>query len=100
MQYKKRSPTLGRPPVPTMVLEGGIGSAANSAVRRAIGRYFIIPHTTRTTRTAAAAAPADVLVSDEEGENRGVIGRKRAHSISADGSAGDGDRWRVRRGYV
>ncbi|KAH9957108.1 hypothetical protein BC827DRAFT_1157424 [Russula dissimulans] len=101
--YKKRSPTLGRPPVPTMVLEGGIGSAANAAVRRAIGRYFIIPHTTRTTTTAAATAPADVLVSDE-GEGRVVIGRKRAHSIpgtaALDGSGEAGDRWRERRGYL
>jgi len=102
--YKKRSPTFSRPPVSTTVLEGGIGSAANSAVRRAIGRYFIIPHTTRTTTTTAAAAPADVLVMDGEEQDRVVIGRKRAHSISgtaaSDGGTGAGDRWRERRGYV
>jgi hypothetical protein len=86
------------------VLEGGIGSAANDAVRRAIGRYFVIPRTTTTTTAAATAEPVDILVSDEEGEGGVVIGRKRAHSVSgqdmSDGSAAAGDGWGERRGYV
>ena len=89
-------------------LEGGdVEGAANATVRRAIGRYFIIP--ARTTTTAAVTpAPVDVLVSDEEEDGRVVIGRKRAHSaVEATGSpdrcsatAAAGDRWRERRGYI
>ena len=92
-------------------LEGGdVEGAANATVRRAIGRYFIIPARTTTTTTTAAAtpAPADVLASDEEEDGRVVIGRKRAHSaVEATGSpdrcsatAAAGDRWRERRGYI
>jgi hypothetical protein len=88
---------------PTM-LEGGIASAANGAVRRAIGRYFVIPNTTTTTMTTA---PTDVLVSNGGGEAQAVIGRKRAHSMSgmggaaaSNGSGAAGDRWGERRGYV
>lgn len=92
-------------------LEGeGIGGTSNAAVRRAIGRYFVIPartSMTTTTATTAAPAPADVLVSDEEEDGRVVIGRKRAHSAAgttgSDGSSATataGDRWRERRGYI
>ena len=91
-------------------LEGGdVGGPADATVRRAIGRYFIIPARTTTTTTAAATpAPVDVLVSDEEEDGRVVIGRKRAHSaVEATGSpdrcsatAAAGDRWRERRGYI
>jgi hypothetical protein len=86
---------------PTM-LEGGIASAANGAVRRAMGRYFVIPNTTTTT---TANAPADVLTSNGDGE--AVIGRKRAHSMSgvsgaatSNRSGAGGDRWGERRGYI
>jgi len=86
------------------MLESGIASAANGAVRRAIGRYFVIPDTTATTTTAV---PADVLVPNGYGEVQAVVGRKRAHSMSgatgaasSNGSAGAGDRWGERRGYV
>ena len=82
---------------------GGIGSTANVAVRRAIGRYFVIP--ARTTMTTTPS-PADFLVSDEEEDGTVVIGRKRAHSAAgATGSDGStatvaaGDRWRERRGF-
>jgi hypothetical protein len=88
---------------PTM-LEGGIASAANGAVRRAMGRYFVIPNTTTTT---TATAPADVLTSNGDGEAQAVIGRKRAHSMSgvsaaaaSNKSGATGDRWGERRGYV
>jgi hypothetical protein len=87
---------------------GGTGcaaNAANAAVRRAIGRYFVIP--TRTTVTTGTPAPADVLTSDKEKDGGVVIGRKRAHSAAgatgSDGSAATAaakDRWRERRGYV
>jgi hypothetical protein len=87
---------------------GGIGGAANAEVRRAIGRYFVIPaRTTTTTAATATPPPADVLVSDEEEDGRVVIGRKRTHSAAgATGSdrstatAAAGDRWRERRGYI
>lgn len=89
------------------VLEGGGIGTANAAVRRAIGRYFVIPakSTTTMTTTTATPAPADVPVSDGEEDGRVVIGRKRAHSATgiagSDGSATTataGDRWRERRG--
>ena len=85
---------------------GGIGGAANAAVRSAIGRYFVIPARTTTTATPAAA---DVPVSNGEEDGRVLIGRKRAHSAvgatttGSDRSAAPaaaGDRWRERRGYV
>jgi hypothetical protein len=88
---------------PGAVEGGGIGSAANVAARRAIGRYFVIPARTMT-RTLS---PADFLVSDEEEDGTVVIGRKRAHSAAgatgSDGSAATvaaGDRWRERRGFI
>lgn len=85
----------------------GVGGVASAAVRRAIGRYFVIPpRTTSTTVTAMAdAVPADVLGSDGEGDGEVVIGRKRAHAAmsGAAATASDGgaaDRWRERRGYI
>ncbi|KAH9976485.1 hypothetical protein BJV74DRAFT_862093 [Russula compacta] len=111
-ELETRSPTTTR-----TLLEGGIGSAANAAVRSAIGRYFVIPHMTSTTTTTATTmtAPTDILVSAGEGEREGegpvVIGRKRTHSVSGaatsnanggstDAAAAAGDRWRERRGYI
>ena|SRR5258708_2384106 len=95
---------------------GGIGGAANPAVRRAIGRYFIVPSRTAaaTAATTTATASADVLVSDVGGDERVVIGRKRSHSAGSGPSvpaattssdrrvatATAGDRWRERRGYI
>jgi hypothetical protein len=97
---------------------GGIGGAVNAAVRSAIGRYFVIPPRTTTTTTtatatvaAATADPVDALASDEEGDGdeRVVIGCKRAHSAmsgaeaaatGSDRSAAAGDRWRERRGHI
>ena len=109
-------------PLPTMTptttssLSGeslGGGGIANAAVRRAIGRYFVIPPKTMTTATATAAAnapPADVLVSaDGDGDGGVAIGRKRAYSAMSGEGAGAasngsstsaGDRWRERRGYI
>lgn len=92
--------------LPEVLERGGIGGTANAAVRRAIGRYFIIPaKSTTATATTANPAPADALVSDGEEDGRVVIGRKRAHSATgvtrSDGSATTptaGDRWRERRG--
>ncbi|KAI9511908.1 hypothetical protein F5148DRAFT_1146508 [Russula earlei] len=106
--HKRPLPALGRTPAPTVMLEGGIGSTANSAVRRAIGRYFVIPHGTTTTAAAAAAtttpASKDDPSSGGEGEGRVVIGRKRAHSISgaaaSNGNASTGDRWEERKRYA
>jgi hypothetical protein len=98
---------------PLAPLPGGVGAGgtANAAVRRVIGRYFVIPPRTTammmtpTTTAMADAAPADVLGSDEEGDGKVVIGRKRAHSAmsgaAAAASNGRGsDRWRERRGFV
>lgn len=83
---------------------GGIGGAADAAVRRSIGRYFVIPARTTTTATPA---PAHIPVGDEEADGGVIIGRKRAHSTAgATGSNGSsataagGDRWRERRGYI
>lgn len=91
---------------PPGALEGGdIGGAADPTVRRAIGRYFVIP--ARMTTTTANPAPADVLISDEEEDGRVVIGRKRAHSAAgatasnrSSATAAAGDRWRERRGFI
>src|SRR6266702_4396238 len=104
MQYKKRPPTLDHPRIPTMP-EGGIAGGANAAVRRAIGRYFVIPRT--TTAVANAGDPANVLVGDgAAGDGRTGTGRKRSHSSSGVAAAAAlsgssaGNRWRERRGYV
>ncbi|SRR5229473_7550070 len=101
------------PVSPPGTFDGGvIGGAANPAVRRAIGRYFIVP--SRTAATTTATASADVLVSDVGGDERVVIGRKRSHSAGSGPSvlaattssdrrvatAAAGDRWRERRGYI
>jgi hypothetical protein len=90
--------------VPGALEGGGIGGAANAAVRRAIGRYFVIPARTATTATPS---PADVLISDGEEDGRVVIGRKRTHSAAgttgsdrSTTTAAAGDRWRERRGYI
>ncbi|KAF8462071.1 hypothetical protein DFH94DRAFT_699894 [Russula ochroleuca] len=91
-------------PAPQGVLEGG--GIANAAVRRAIGRYFVIPP--GMTTATAASAPDDVLESDEDARAGGrvVTGRKRAHSAmsgeatASNGSTSGGDRWRERRGYI
>lgn len=102
-KYRKQSPMPSHRITvsPPGALEGeGIGGAANAAVRRVIGQYFVIPSRATTTTSPA-------LVSDEEDAGRVVIGRKRAHSAvgatGSDGSAGTataGDRWRERRGYI
>jgi hypothetical protein len=100
-------PTVTPSAVPPLsgAFEGG--GIANAAVRRAIGRYFVIPPKT------AASAPADVLVSDTggDGDGKAVIGRKRAYSAmlgeaataaasNGSSSTSAGDRWRERRGYI
>ncbi|KAH9053652.1 hypothetical protein EDB87DRAFT_1650544 [Lactarius vividus] len=106
--YKKRPPTLDHPRIPTMP-EGGIAGGANAAVRRAIGRYFVIPRTDTSTTPVGATSPsgtAELPVGDGTGDGRIVVGRKRSHSNS--GMAGPaplsgnsaGNRWRERRGYV
>lgn len=61
--------------------------------------------TTTTTTAMADVAPVDVLGSDEEGDGKVVIGRKRAHSAMSGAAAAasngrGGDRWRERRGFV
>jgi hypothetical protein len=91
--------------------EGGIAGAANAAVRRAIGRYFVIPSATAvaTSTTASASNAGDtagILVGDEAGDGRSMVGRKRSHSSSGVAAeaplnrSSGGDRWRERRGYV
>lgn len=76
------------PVSPPGVLEGGgIGGTENAAVRRAIGRYFVIPaRTTSASPTTAVLALADLLVSDVEEDGGVVIGRKRAHSTAGEGA--------------
>ncbi|KAF8492569.1 hypothetical protein F5888DRAFT_891332 [Russula emetica] len=109
-KYRKQSPMPSHRITvspPGALDGGGIGGAANVAVCRAIGRYFVIPARTTATATTATPAPPDVLVSNEEEDGRVVIGRKRAHSAAgATGSdrsastAAARDRWRERRGYI
>jgi len=109
-KYRKQSPMPSHRITvsPPGALEGGgIGDAANSALRPTIGRYFVIPARTMTATATATPALVDVLVCDEEEDGRVVIGRKRAHSAAgATGSdrssatGGAGDRWRERRGFT
>lgn len=112
--YKKRPPTLDHTRIPTMP-EDGIAGGANVAVRRAIGRYFVIPRTSTadtSTTPVVAASPsnangtAEIPVGDGTGDGRIVVGRKRSHSNSGlaapaplSGNSA-GNRWRERRGYV
>jgi len=110
---KKRPPTLNIPRTPSMP-EDGITGGANSAVRQAMGRYFVIPHSTTSTTTGLEVSAsntggmADMMipVGDETGETRAVIGRKRSHSSSGSAvvepmtGSSSGDRWRERRGYI
>jgi hypothetical protein len=107
MQNRKRPPTLD-PRTPSMP-EDGIAGGVNSAVRREIGRYFVIPRTSTAATSTTSVVPASVSNdggSDGVEEERTVVGRKRAHSSS--GTAGvapvtgssAADRWRERRGYL
>ncbi|KAF8269914.1 hypothetical protein EI94DRAFT_1771079 [Lactarius quietus] len=111
---KKRPSTLDPPRTPTMPGDG-ISSGENSAVRRAIGRYFVIPRSTTVATssssvlvdsTSNASGTADILVGDGTWEGRSIVGRKRSHSSSAAAAAtpmsgsSAGDRWRERRGYL
>ncbi|KAH9025522.1 hypothetical protein EDB85DRAFT_2092808 [Lactarius pseudohatsudake] len=112
--YKKRPSTPDHPRIPTMP-EGGIAGSANAAVRRAIGRYFVIPRISTadtSTTPVVAASPssangtAEIPVVDGTGDGRVVVGRKRSHSNSGlaapaplSGNSA-GNRWRERRGYV
>lgn len=114
--YKKRPSTLDPSRTPTMP-EGGIAGGTNAAVRRAIGRYFVIPHTTTASTSAtpvvaasasnAGGPAAGVSVGDGAGDGRTAVGRKRSHSSSGVAAAAAalsgssaGNRWRERRGYV
>ena len=101
------------PRTPSMP-EDGINSGVNSAVRQAMGRYFVIPRSTTSASTTfldvsasnAGGGMADMLVDEETGERRSVVGRKRSHSNSGPASvepvagSSSGDRWRERRGYI
>ena len=89
--------------------EDGIAGGTNSALRREIGRYFVITRTSTaastTTSVVSASASNDggTVDSDEAEKERTFAGRKRSHSSSGvaplTGSSA-GDRWKERRGYV
>ncbi|KAI9449095.1 hypothetical protein BJY52DRAFT_274177 [Lactarius psammicola] len=99
IQYKKRPSTLDHPRIPTMP-EGGIAGGANAGVRRAIGRYFVIPRATAATSTTAVVAtspsnsdsPAAVPVSDG-GRRRANGGGAQAFSLEFGGDDGGTIEW-------